>query len=71
MRSIVKVLTWDGEFVTDAFIQGIEYVKGFGGDTSNWFTSVVLLSLTGEKLYAWQYMLAPYTLLLEYKNAVP
>ncbi len=64
MRSIVKVLTWDGEFVTDAFIQGVEYIEGVEG----WFSSIVLLSTTGEKLYAWQYMLAPYTLMLEYRN---
>ncbi len=61
---IVKVLTWDGEFVTNAFVEGIEQVKGKVG----WFPSIVLLSLTGEKMYAWQYMIAPYTLMLEYKN---
>jgi hypothetical protein len=66
MRNIVKVLTWDGEFVTNAFIQGIEHIKGERG----WFTSIILLSLAGKKLYAWQYMLAPYTPLLEYKNAI-
>jgi hypothetical protein len=61
---IIKVLTWDGEFVTNAFVQGVEQVKGKTG----WFTSIVLLTLTGEKLYAWQYIIEPYTLLLEHKN---
>ncbi|MHA2390163.1 MAG: hypothetical protein ACXACW_15690 [Candidatus Hodarchaeales archaeon] len=64
MKSIVKVLTWEGEFVTNAFIEGIEHIEGEFGR----FTSLVLLSLTGKKLYAWQYMLAPFPLLLEYKN---
>ena len=64
MQKIVKVLTWDGEFVTDDFIQGVEFVEGVVG----WFTSITLLTLTGEKLYAWEHMITPYTLLLEYKN---
>jgi hypothetical protein len=64
VQNIVKVFTWEGEFVTTAFIQGFEYIRG----TKGWFPSVVLLSLTGEKLYGWQYILQPYTLLLEYKN---
>ena len=65
MRNIVKVLTWDGEFVTNAFIQGVELIEGVEG----WFSSITVLSLSGKKLYAWQYMLVPYTLMLEYKNA--
>ena len=64
MRSIVKVLTWDGEYIADAFIQGAEYIEGAMG----WFSSIILLTLEGEKLYAWKYMIAPYTPLLEYKN---
>jgi hypothetical protein len=64
MRTIVKVLTWDGEFVADAFIQGVEHVEGVEG----WFSSIVLLSLAGKKLYGWKHMIAPYTLMLEYKN---
>jgi len=64
MQKIIKVLTWEGEFVTNAFIQGVELIEGVEG----WFSSIVLLSLTGEKLYAWQHMIAPYTPLLEYKN---
>ncbi len=64
MQNIVKVLTWDGAFVTNAFIQGVEYIEGAEG----WFSSIVLLSLMGKKLYAWKHMIAPYTLLLEYKN---
>ena len=61
---IVKVLTWDGEYITDAFIQGVEWIEGKRG----WFSSIILLSLTGKKLYGWQHIIAPYTLLLEYKN---
>lgn len=61
---IIKVLDWDGNFVCDAYIKGIEYVYGKEG----WFTSITLLSLTGEKMYAWEYMIAPYTLLLEDRN---
>ncbi|NIU84698.1 MAG: hypothetical protein GWN64_14800 [Candidatus Thorarchaeota archaeon] len=63
MRKIIKVLDWDGKFVCNAFIRGVEYVNGKEG----WFTSVTLLSLTGEKLYAWKHMIEPYTLLLEEK----
>jgi hypothetical protein len=61
MNKIVKVLDWDGNYITDAFIDGLEYVKGSKG----YFTSLVLLTLKGEKLYGWQFMIAPYTLLLE------
>ena len=64
MPTIVKVLTWEGEYITDAFIQGVEYVEG----TIGRFSSIILLTLGGEKLYAWKYMIAPYTPLLEYKN---
>jgi hypothetical protein len=64
MHTIVKVLTWDGEFVTNAFLEGVELIEGVEG----WFSSVTVLSLSGKKLYAWQHMLVPYTLMLEYKN---
>ena len=47
MCKIVKVLDWDGNFICNAFIRGIEYVNGKEG----WFTSITLLSLTGENMY--------------------
>lgn len=61
MHKIVKVLDWEGNFVASAFLYGVEYIKGHKG----YFSTVVLLTLKGEKLYAWQHMIAPYTLMLE------
>ena len=63
-HEIVKVLDWNGNYLCDAYIKGIEYIKGKYG----WFTSVTLLSLTGKKMYAWENMIAPYTLMLENKR---
>ena len=64
LNLIVKVLTWEGEFITNAFIEGAEFVEG----TMGRFPTMVLLTLNGKRIYSWQYIMEPYAPLLEYRN---
>jgi hypothetical protein len=61
MEKLVNI--FDNEkFIGVAFIEGINFIKGEYG----WFTSLELLTLTGEKIDGWGYSIYPFTPMLGY-----
>jgi len=52
---LTLILTHDGEFVDYGFIVGLELVGGEIG----WFPSIILLTVKGELLQGYRYMIRP------------
>jgi hypothetical protein len=60
-RIIVQIFD-DEEYIGDAFIEGVKFVKGKFG----WYPTLELLTLKGEKIDGWGYSVYPYTPMLDY-----
>lgn len=62
MGPLVRVHDWDGNYQTNAYIIGLEYVEGETG----WFTSLILLTTDGRRLEGWKHQITPQVPLLEW-----
>lgn len=62
MGPLVRVHDWDGNYLTEAYIEGMEYVRGEYG----WFSSLILLTLDGRRLQGYKHVLTPPVPLIEW-----
>lgn len=67
-RNYIMILSHNGEFVDYGYINGLEMVES--KYSNHWFPSLKLLTVSGQRLEGWRYMVRPHApqLQLEYEE---